>query len=246
MSKRSIRTVFGLGLTALALAVTVAAAVPVAAQAQTAAAATAATDLHRGGPAGKGTFAAGDEYLTEALGITQDELDAAQQTAQTAAIDKALAEGLITQAQADALKNGTELGREGRGGRGGGMLRALLALSGSDAIDMKALLAEELNITTDELTAAETEAQDLALAAAVEEGRTTQAQADLIKAQNVFRSYLAREGVSAQILKQAVEAGAITQAQADALLQAQRIGGGFGGMRGFDGFRGRGHRGGGF
>jgi hypothetical protein len=242
MNGRSLKTLFGVGFAAVALTVTVVAALPVAAQAQTPAAITAAANKHRAGPGGKEMLGASNEYLAEALGITEDDLTAAQEAARTAAIEQALADGLITQAQADALKNGTELSRE-RGGRGGGMLRGLLALGGSDAIDMKALLAEELNITTDELTAAETEAQELALAAAVEAGRITQEQADRIKAQHAFSTYLARAGVYERILEQAVDAGAITQAQADVLLNAQQNRGGFGGVRGFGG---RGHRGGGF
>ena len=48
------------------------------------------------------------EDLAEALGITVDELESAIQTARQAALAQAVEDGLITQAQADAL---TETGR---------------------------------------------------------------------------------------------------------------------------------------
>jgi len=225
----------GIGLLVVALAVTAAVALPMVTQAQTATQTPATPTQGRGGPGDFGKMGADGQYLAQALGITQDQLTAAQQKAQTAATDQALAQGLITQAQADALKNGTGLGK----GRGG-MLGGLLAL-GNGKIDMNALLAQALNITTDQLTAAQSKAQDLALAAEVTAGRLTQEQADLIKAREAFETYLAKEGVYAGILNQAVQAGAITQAQADALLKAQQSGGfgfgrhGFGGMEGFGG-----------
>ena len=194
----------------------------------------AAPTAHRGGPMGGGV---NDTYLAEALGITAAELQTAQQTAHEAAIDQALAQGLITQAQADALK-----ARSGMFGRG------FPGFFGADdsAMDMNALLAEALGITTDELAAARVEAQELALAAAVESGRITQEQADQMKAQQALQAYMDEQGFQDQvrtlyesIVQQAVQAGVITQEQADAILSNS---GRFGGMRGFDGFHGRGMR----
>lgn len=43
-------------------------------------------------------------YLADALGITVEELQAAQQTAQNAMIDQAVADGALTQEQADLMK----------------------------------------------------------------------------------------------------------------------------------------------
>jgi hypothetical protein len=162
--------VAGVGLALMALT---AAALPVAAAGAVAASTVAAPALRGGGPAG----GANDAYLAEALGITTAELQTAQQTAYEAGIDQALAEGLITQAQADALKE-----RSAAAGRFGG--HDLFRFPGIDAstIDPDALLADALGITTDELAAARVEAQDLALAAAVEDGRLTQEQADQMKA----------------------------------------------------------------
>ncbi len=195
----------------------------------------AAPTAHRGGPMGGG---ASDTYLAEALGITADELQTAQQAANEAAIDQALAQGLITQAQADALKASSDT--FGRGGRG---FHGFLGADDS-AIDMDALLAEALGITTDELAAARVEAQDLALAAAVEAGSITQEQADQMKAEQALKTYLDEQGLQDQVrslyenlVNQAVQAGVLTQEQADTLLSNQRS---FGGMRGFDGFHGRG------
>lgn len=192
---------------------------------------TAVAQVQRGG------IGQSDEYLAQALGVSADELEAAKQTAYQAAIDQALADGLITQAQADALK-----------ARGGSFGRGFHRFFGVDdaAIDMDALLADALGISTDELAAARVEAQDLALAAAVDDGRITEEQADQIRARQSLRTYLAEQGFDDQVrslyetlVQQAVQAGVITQEQADAILSEQ---GTFGGMRGFGGIRGHGGR----
>jgi hypothetical protein len=197
----------------------------------------AAPAAHRGGPMGGG---ASDAYLAEALGIAAAELQTAQQTAYEAAIDQALTDGLITQAQADALKaRGASFGRGFHGFFG----------LGDNAIDMNALLADALGISADELAAARVEAQDLALAAAVEDGRLTQEQADQLKARQSLQTYLQEQGFQDQVrslyenlVQQAVQAGVLTQAQADAILSEQGAFGGMRGMRGFDGMRGHGGR----
>lgn len=179
-----------------------------------------------------------DEYLAQALGVTADELEAAKQTAYQAAIDQALAEGLITQAQADAIAE-----RSSTAGRLSS--RYLRDFTGSDdsSIDVDALLAEALGVTTDELDAARAEAQSLALTAAVEEGSITQEQADQMQAEQALKTYLDEQGYQTQVqtlyenlVNQAVQDGVITQAQADAILSDSH---GFGA---FDGGRG-GHRG---
>lgn len=130
-------------------------------------------------------------------------------------------------------------------GRGGHGFHGFFGL-GDSAIDMNALLAEALGISTDELAVARVEAQDLALAAAVEAGNITQEQADQMKAQQALKSYLEEQGFDDQVqtlyerlVQQAVQAGVITQEQADAILSNS---GRFGGMRDFDGFHGRGMR----
>jgi membrane peptidoglycan carboxypeptidase len=144
---------------------------------------------------------------------------------------------LITQAQADALK-----ARDRSFGRG---FHRFFGMDDA-TIDMNALLADALDISTDELAAARVEAQDLALAAAVEDGRITQEQANQIKARQAFQTYLDEQGFQDQVrslyetlVQQAVQDGVITQEQADAILSNSAR---FGGMRGFDGFHGRGMR----
>lgn len=203
----------------------------------------AAPSAHRGGGMGGGV---NDTYLAEALGITADELQAAEQTAYEAAIDQALEQGLITQAQADALKE--QAGTTGHfGGRG---LKGIFGLTGDTTIDQDALLADALGITVDELAAARTKAQDLALAAAVEDGRITQEQADQIKAEQALRTYMDEQGFQDQVrtlyenlVKQAVQAGVITQEQADTILSNLETNGAFGPHGGMFGFGGRGHGG---
>lgn len=223
---KRLATVAGVGLAVVML---LAVALPAAADT-----AVAAPTALRSGLIGGG---ASDTYLAEALGITTDELEAAKQTAYQAALDQALAQGLLTQEQADAIAE-----RAATSGRlSSRYLRGFT--SGDAAIDVNALLAEALGITTDELTAARSEAQDLALAAAVEEGRITQEQADQLKARQALQTFLGEQGFDAELqalyqrfVQQAVQAGVITQEQADTLLSQQ---GSFHGMRGFGGMRGR-------
>jgi hypothetical protein len=175
-----------------------------------------------------------DTYLAEALGITTDQLSAAKETARLAAIQQALDNGLITQAQADALKNNERAG--GRGGLG-------FYVKDSD-IDEDALLAKALNITVEQLDQARQKAEDLRLAAAVADGKMTQEQADLMKAKSALQTYLAEKNVYANAVAQAVKDGVITQAQADAILAQSHGKDGFG-SGGLGDFGGRGGRRGG-
>lgn len=97
------------------------------------------TNVHRGGPGlpGGRLFPGADiDYnalLAEALGITVDELEAAQQKADQAAIDLAVEQGMLTEDEAALIK-----------------ARNLA----KDAIDPQALKAEALGMTADELQAA--------------------------------------------------------------------------------------------
>lgn len=81
-----------------------------------------------------------DEYLAKALGITVEELQAARDQAFRESIADAVAEGLMTQEQAD-------------------LMLAMQALKGT--IDRQALLAEALGMTVDELEAALSGGQSL-------------------------------------------------------------------------------------
>jgi hypothetical protein len=180
----------------------------------------------------------GGELLAEALGISVEELQAAQAAAREAAIEQAVAEGLITQAQADQLLSGDYVGRRGLGLAWG--------LPGS-GIDYAALLADALGISVEELQAAQAEAHAAKLAEMVEAGVLTQEQADMLQAYKDVAGYVDYDALTASVrsffqaaIEQALADGAITQAQADQMLEnLSRLE-----MRGFPGFGGRGgHRG---
>ncbi len=169
-----------------------------------------------------------DELLAEALGISADDLQAAYLKAANAALDQAVAQDLLTQTQADNLRQRLEsAGGNGfplhLGGRGFGLF-------GADEIDGEALLADALGITTDDLQAAYDKAEAAALAQAVTDGQLTQDQADLLTARRALQEYWATQQQSyEEIVQAAVDAGAITQEQADLLLENQPSNGhGFG------------------
>ena len=81
-----------------------------------------------------------DVLLAEALGITVDELRDAYAAASSAALDRAVAEGLLSEDQAELMKARSAL---------------------KQAIDRDELLAEALGISADELQAARDEGQKL-------------------------------------------------------------------------------------
>jgi hypothetical protein len=199
----------------------------------------------------------GGEALAESLGISIEELQAAQQAAQEAAIEQALSEGLITQAQADRLRESD--------------FKRFQMLAGPDnPVDMDAHLAEALEISVDELSEARETAKNAAIQQALEDGAITADQAAMMEARAALKNYIEKDallakalGISAEeleaakedgqrlpdlleeldidpetfeanmqaahegILQQAVEDGLITQEQADLLLEN-----GFGGMPG--------------
>jgi len=176
-----------------------------------------------------------DTHLADALGITAEELQTAQQQAAEAAIDQAVSDGLITEAQAELIKE--------HGSRIMGMLGTFGHFGVATDIDQEALLADALGISVEDLQNAQTEAKDAALAQAVEDGRITQEQVDEMNAMQALRDYLQEQGLEDNVrslysdaLQGAVDAGVITQEQADQLLEARA---GFG-MRGFDGHSMRG------
>jgi hypothetical protein len=181
-----------------------------------------------------------DEALAETLSITVEELDAAKETARIAMIDQAVADGLITEAEGEALK------LEDTG---------FSPLARSFGYDKDEYLADALGITVEELEADEFDAYAALVAAAVEAGAITQEEADLLLAEKAAGNRLDEDALNAAVraayadaLAEAVAAGDITQAQADALLaqletQTFNFGIGGGGRRGH-GHGGPGGRGG--
>jgi len=182
----------------------------------------------RNGP--KGDVVDHAKYLADALGITETDLQTAQTKARAAEIQQAVTDGLITQAQADAMLNKT-----------GGQRGVRVDLRGAN-LDHEKFLAEALGITVEKLQTAQDTAAKAELAQAVTDGRMTQAQADQITAERALQKYIVDNGLFKSAVDSAVKAGVITQAQADTILaQAKTSGFGFGGMErgggrgGFDG-----------
>lgn len=160
------------------------------------------------GPDKMGTV---DELLADALGITVEELEAAQDAGRTAAIEQAVADGLMTQEQADRL-----LSNE-RGFRG--HIRF-----GAD-IDAEALLADALGISVEELQAAREEALGARLDQLVADGVITQEQAEMMQARKAVREYVDTDALAdtvqsffADAIEQALADSVITQEQADTML----------------------------
>lgn len=176
------------------------------------------------------------EELATALGITSDALAKAQTQAETAALAKAVSDGLITQAQADEITaNGSAFPLGERWG-------AWLSAKG---IDFDSFLADALGISKDALTAARSKALDTHLSALVASGSLTQDQADLIEARQALAASDkftgAMQSAFESAVAQAVKDGTITQAQADLLLakaaDTSGFGLGWGGMNGMEGGR---------
>lgn len=183
-----------------------------------------------------------NEALAEVLGITVEELEAAADEARAAAVAQAVADGVLTQEQADAIiANGS-----GRGYHFN--------------YDRNSYLADALGITVEELEAAHLELYTAQLAEMVAAGTITQAEADLILAQKAVQTYVddeayqsAVQSIYADAVAQAVADGVITQAQADELLANMGTQtfhfpgmGGRGGHGGHGGHRGHGGPGGNF
>jgi hypothetical protein len=95
-----------------------------------------------GGPKGFGDTIDHEALLADALGITVEELEAAQAQAHEAAVQQAVDEGLIDQEQADLMVAGYKL---------------------RQYVDRDALLADALGISVEELQAARDEGKPMAV-----------------------------------------------------------------------------------
>ncbi len=176
-----------------------------------------------------------DELLAEALGVTVEELQAAREAVRVAAIEQAVADGDLTQEQADQIlanENGRHGGKHGLPGRD----------------DYDALLAEELGVTVEALAAAREEVQAAHIAEMIEAGVLTQEQADMMAAEQAVRSYLDTDAITEAMqdayqaaIEQALADEAITQEQADLMLENMPT---FTPGQGGHGFPGGGHHGG--
>ncbi len=138
--------------------------------------------------------------LAEELGVDMADVNAAVQAAKEEALAAAVANGDITQAQADRLL------------AGGGRLFGNFEVRGSHGFltpeAQEAAIAESLGMTVEELEAARAEGQSLAEIAAAQD-------VDMADVQDAVEA--ARE----QAIADAVTNGEITQEQADALLSGE-------------------------
>ena len=142
------------------------------------------------------------QLLADALGITVEELQAAYETARTAAIEQAVEQGLITREQADEMLVWGGMGRKGFGFFG--FRRGPKGMTGG-TIDEEALLADALGITVEKLQAAREQANQAAIEQAVKEGIITQEQADEMTARKNLQAYLDRDALLAKALGMTVE-----------------------------------------
>ncbi|MCD6285171.1 MAG: hypothetical protein J7M39_04570 [Anaerolineae bacterium] len=140
--------------------------------------------------------------LAEALGISTDDLDAAHDTARTAATEQAVKEGLITRERADQMLVWGDRGMFGLRFRG--MARMPRGVD-TAVIDEHALLADALGITPEELTAAREQANEAAVAQAVEEGIITQEQAAAMQSRKDLAGYLDRNALLAGALNMTLD-----------------------------------------
>jgi formaldehyde-activating enzyme involved in methanogenesis len=154
----------------------------------------------RGGWGFKGGEIDYQQLLADALGISVEELETAHETARTAAIEQAVEEGLITREQADEM-----LVWDGMGHKRFGFFGRKPHDVSSDTIDENALLADALGISVEELQTARDEANQAAIAQAIEEGLITQEQADEMQARKDLQSYLDRNSLLASVLDMTVE-----------------------------------------
>ncbi len=136
------------------------------------------------------------QYLADALGISVDELDAAQAVVAEAAIAQAIEDGAITQEQADRMAE--------RAGDSGGRM-PIMGGHGRDGfdkggVDHEALLAAELGISVEDLQAAQEEARQAGIDQAIADGNLTAEEADLMQAGHALREYIDHEAIMEEVL----------------------------------------------
>jgi hypothetical protein len=175
---------------------------------------TSTAQLDPGWPGDKGPNGTyNNQSLADALGITLDELNTAYQDAYAAALKDAVAQGLITQSQADSLtSNGNAFPF---GNRWDGWLS-------QNGIDFNTYLADALGISVDALSTAYQTAYNASIDAMVADGNLSQEQADLMKGEyalsndSTFQSSM--QAAFTNAVNAAVSRGVITQDQADQIL----------------------------
>jgi hypothetical protein len=172
------------------------------------------TLLESGWLGGKGPNAGyNNQDLADALGVTVDALTSAYQAAYSSALNDAVTQGLITQAQADQLTT------NGNAFPFGNRWDSWLTQNG---IDLNTYLADALGISADTLKTAYQTAYYTNIDQMVTDGNLSQQQADLMKGEyalynnSTFQSSMQSAFTSA--VNAAVSSGVITQNQADQIL----------------------------
>ncbi|HEY7295934.1 MAG TPA: hypothetical protein VH916_12890, partial [Dehalococcoidia bacterium] len=138
-----------------------------------------------GGPGGKrGIFAEYQTVLAQKLGISLQQLQAAEKATRDQLIDNAVAAGKLTKAQGDALKAGQKppaTPGQGQGNRGPGGMRNLLRNARDIFQQHETVLAQKLGISPQQLQTAQKAARDQLIDNAVAAGKLTKAQGDALK-----------------------------------------------------------------
>ncbi len=139
-------------------------------------------------------------YLAAELGISVEELEAAQSAAWEKALGQAVLDGTLTEEQAASLAEKVfgAMPFEGR--------RGFDHESKSSPLNVQEFLAEELGISVEELESAQQAAADAAIQAAIESGELDPEVAELMQAKQAVRDYIDPQAMTASALGISVEA----------------------------------------
>ena len=173
------------------------------------------------------------EVLAEALGISVDELHAAQESVRDAHLAEAVERGKITEEQIARIEDHE---------RGGYPMRGRFP-----GEEFMIALAEELGISLEEMERAQTQVREDFIAQGVQEGIISTDQVELMEARNAVRAYM-KDGLHDAMedaIERALSDGAISSDQADLLRDRMEEGlPGRGAFKGDPGFFGKPMRGG--
>jgi lambda repressor-like predicted transcriptional regulator len=145
--------------------------------------------------------------LMEELGISEEDLQVAMQTAREAAVQQAVDDGAITREQANLIRNneasftpGGPGGSDGKVGLGYTQRReGGYGFPGRDE-NMDTYLAEALGISLEELQAVKEKASTAAIEEAIKSGEITKDQANLMQARQALRGYIDQDALTAKAL----------------------------------------------
>jgi hypothetical protein len=146
-----------------------------------------------------GGFDNNDEALAAALGISLEELQSAHEVVKTAALEQAVADGKLTQEQADQFSEESFFNRRAR----------FMPM----AEQSESLLAEALGISVEELQAARQQVQQAAIDQALADGKLTEEQAALMEAHQALQNYIQKDEMIAKAL--GIPVDELTAAQED-------------------------------